>query len=75
MQLSIKNVDDKVFRAFKAESVREGINVGHALNLAMKVWLDKNRKTKYTTILNFKPKQWGKGTERTSEEIDAILYG
>ena len=26
------------------------------------------------SILNLKPRDWGKGTEKTSEEIDKILY-
>lgn len=73
MQLSIKNVDEKIFKEFKAESVRQGKNIGNTLTLAMKLYLDKKRKTKLS-ILDFKPTSWGKGTERTSEEIDKILY-
>ena len=26
------------------------------------------------SILDLKPKDWGKGTERTSEDIDEIVY-
>lgn len=73
MQLSIKNVNEKIFREFKAESVREGENIGNTLTVAMKMYLDKKRKPKLS-ILDFKPTDWGKGTERTSEEIDEILY-
>ena len=74
MQVSIKNVEDEVFREFKAESVREGLNVGKALTLAMKLWLEKKEQKPSMKLLKFKPANWGKGTERTSEEIDKILY-
>lgn len=75
MQVSIKDVDDRIFREFRAESVREGMNVGRALSLAMKLWLDSKGRKPRLSIINFKPTHWGKGTERTSEEIDKILYG
>ena len=74
MQVSIKNVEDEIFREFKAESVREGLNVGKALTLAMKLWLEKKEQKPSMKLLKFKPANWGKGTERTSEEIDKILY-
>lgn len=74
MQISVKNVEEDVFREFKAESVREGINVGKALSLAMKSWLGKKDRKPRMSLLNLKPVHWGKGTERTSEEIDNIVY-
>ncbi len=74
MQVSIKNVEEEVFREFKAESVREGFKVGKALTLAMKMWLENIGRKPKMSLLNFKPRDWGKGTERTSEEIDNIIY-
>ena len=73
MQVSIKNVDEKVFREFKAESVRDGLKVGQAMSLAMGLWLGKKKAKK--SLLDLKPSDWGPGTERLSEEIDEILYG
>ncbi len=75
MQLSVKNVEERVFREFKAEVVRRGENIGGALNVAMKAWLNTQKKRDPKCFLEFKPKRWGKGTEKTSEEIDKILYG
>lgn len=74
MQLSVKNVEDDVFKEFKAESVREGFNVGKSLTLAMKLWLEKKHKKPKSSILSLKTIHWGKGSERTSEEIDKVLY-
>ena len=74
MQLSVKGVDKDIFREFRAESVREGLNVGSALTMAMKLMLERKHKKPKMSILDLKPRRWGKGTERTSEEIDKILY-
>ncbi|MBI5003174.1 hypothetical protein HZC31_07345 [Candidatus Woesearchaeota archaeon] len=75
MQVSIKNVDEKIFRDFRAEAVREKMQVGKVLTLAMKHWIEKKQKKPKLDFLTLKPTSWGKGTERTSEQIDEILYG
>ena len=41
MQISVKDVEEQVFREFRAESVRGGLKVGRALSLAMKLWVEK----------------------------------
>ena len=74
MQVSIKNVEPEVFREFKAESVREGLNIGKALSLAMKIWIEKHQKKSKVSILSLKPNDWGNGTEKTSEDISKIIY-
>ena len=74
MQVSIKDVDENIFREFKAESVREGLKIGKALTLAMRLMLEKMEKKPKMRFLDLKPKDWGRGTERISEEIDTILY-
>ena len=74
MQMSIKNIEEQVFREFKAESVREGLKVGKALTLAMQLWLENRHKKPKMSLLSFKPQDWGKGTEKTSEEIDRMVY-
>jgi len=74
MQITIKNVQEHVFREFKAESIREGLKVGDSLSLAMGLWMEKSKKKPKLSLLNLKPKDWGKGTERLSEEIDRIVY-
>ncbi|HLC57382.1 MAG TPA: hypothetical protein VJH95_02320 [Candidatus Nanoarchaeia archaeon] len=73
LQISVKNVEEGIFNEFKAESVREGITIGKSLTLAMKLWLERTQKPKLS-ILDFKPGNWGKGTAKTSEAIDNILY-
>ncbi len=74
MQISVKDVEEQVFREFRADSVRSGFKVGKALTLAMKFWLEKKEKKPRMSILGLKPKDWGKGTERLSEKIDEVMY-
>lgn len=74
MQISVKDVEETVFREFRAESVRGGLKVGRALSLAMKSWLEKKERRPKMSLLDLKPTDWGKGTERLSEEIDKVLY-
>jgi len=74
MQASIKNIDESVFREFKAESIREGLKIGKALTLAMELFLEKGHQRPKMSLLKLRPTHWGKGTERTSEEIDKLLY-
>jgi len=45
-----------------------------AITLAMHAWLAKTNKKHKMSLLDYKATQWGKGTEKTSEEIDRILY-
>ena len=74
MQLSVKNVEQKVFQEFKAESIRAGFPVGTSLTLAMKLWLDRKKGKKKKSLLDYTPISWGKGTEHVSEHIDEVLY-
>jgi len=76
VNLVVRNVDDVVFRKFKVKAVEEDLNLGHALNQAMIVWVNlAARRKKRAPLLDFKPFDFGKGSEHTSEQIDAIVYG
>jgi len=72
MVLSVRDVDEDIFRDFKAQAVKKGLKVGKALSFAMQDWLDKSEPKK--SFMRLKPFHWGKGTENTSRDIDKILY-
>lgn len=73
-QITVREVDEKIFRGFKAEATKQGLNLGGALNLAMeKFRTEIGRKRRKLT--SWKPMPWGKGTEYVSERVDDILYG
>ena len=61
-------------RGFKAEAIKRKINVGTALTLAIENWLSSLKKTK-KSLLDWKPTNYGSGTEKLSEEVDEVLYG
>ena len=73
IQITVREVDEGVFREFKAEATKQGLTLGSAITLAMeKFHNDLRKKKKFTSL---KPISWGKGTEKVSEQVDEILYG
>lgn len=72
MQLSVKNVSEKTFQEFKAEVVREGLDIGPALTLAMETWLEAKSKRKAKSFFDFKPHIWK--TKNVTDEIDEVVY-
>lgn len=80
--VGVRDVDKEVFKKFRAMSVEKRMKLGEALTKAMIYWLAKERekirnkrlKGVYS-LLEVKPFNWGPGTEKTSSEIDEILYG
>lgn len=74
--IGVRDVDEETFRKFKALAVQKRINLGEALTNAMrKTMQEENNKPKKMKLPQVKPFSWGKGTEKTSEEVDKILYG
>lgn len=73
MQLSVRAVDERIFRRFKADAVQRGLPLGKALTVAMNQWIAEGRGKK--SILDFKPERWGKGSEHLSRDTDILLYG
>lgn len=75
--IAVRDVDEDTFRKFKAMSVQENIKLGDALTTAMKHLIEERKLEEKHEIKRpkVKPFDWGKGTEKTSEEVDKILYG
>ena len=71
--ISIRGVNEDIFKEFKAKVVKKGMTIGQAVSMAMEEWVEEE--TEKRDILDFKPWDWGDGTENTSEIVDEILYG
>jgi len=74
---AIRGIEEETYVKFREKAVAKRLRVGEALTLAMKEWLEKEEKREKvnpSNLLKIKPFDWGPGTERTSEEIDEILY-
>ena len=74
--IAVRDVDVEVYRKFRARAIQERLKLGKALTHAMREWAERN-KANYNKKHGpqIKPFDWGHGTEKTSEEIDKILYG
>ena len=74
IQISVRDVGKEIFNEFKALTVKKRMTLGQALTVAMSEWLDEELKLPKKSLLELKPFKWGKGTEKTSMEIDKIAY-
>jgi len=76
--IGVRDVDEEIFRKFRAVSIAHKKRVGDALSLAMNQWIHEQEQQEkpdiknlvtLTGIINPKKKvKW-------SEEVDTILYG
>ncbi|MDE2026669.1 MAG: hypothetical protein KGJ07_09355 [Patescibacteria group bacterium] len=75
--ITVRDVDEKILRNFRARAIQKKMKMGEALTDAMKRWIkeDKTREPDPKLLLKIKSLDWGDGTENTSEEVDEILYG
>ena len=76
MNITIRGLQETIFRRFKARAAEEDTTLGEALSQAMEAWLKKGRaQMPKGKLSDLKITDWGKGTEKSSEEIDKIAYG
>lgn len=75
--IGVRDVDVETFRKFRARAIAQKLKLGEAITQAMEEALKKKDKHKRgnKALLNMKPFDFGPGTEKTSMEIDKILYG
>ncbi|MGC8849001.1 MAG: hypothetical protein ACP5QI_00810 [Candidatus Bathyarchaeia archaeon] len=73
MNITIRKVDEVVFKKFKAKAVEEGMKIGEALTQAMKLWIKQRSLKPKLSLLDIKPFSWG--DEKASLKVDEILYG
>lgn len=75
MNVTIRGLDEAVYKRFKAKAIEEGMKIGEALTQAMEMWIKHRSLKPKASLLDVKPFNWGEGTEKVSVEIDQILYG
>ena len=71
--ITVRDVDDKVFREFKAAAAKQGLTIGQALTFAMLKYKSELKPKKKLT--DYKSSSWGPETMYVSEQIDDIMYG
>ncbi len=76
MDTTIRNIDEKVYRALKARAALAGKTMGEVVNEAIRAYLARPQNhTKQRSLRDLRPENYPKGNERLSEEIDTIVYG
>ena len=75
--ITVRDVDEEVLRKFKAVITVDKMKMGQALTKAMKDWIrqkERSERIDSRPFFRVKPFDWGRGTEKTSREIDDVLY-
>ncbi len=76
MNITIRNIDEAVYRQVKAAAATEGIPVGIYLSKVLKTWFGKAPSKKSNavhSVLDIKPIKTG--PVHASERVDEIVYG
>jgi septin family protein len=75
--LVVRKTNKEIYKRFRQKALKENMNVGEALNQAMKYWLEKEEQKRpdTTKMLNLNGLIKTDKTVKWSEEIDMTLYG
>jgi hypothetical protein len=71
MNITVRDLDEAVFRKFKGKAAERGMKMGVAVSHAMRLFIEKDAAAAKRTTK--KPSSWNK--DSTSKEIDSLLYG
>ena len=66
MNITIRDLDESVYRQFKAKAVEEGLKIGEAVTQAMELWIRQRSIKPKGSLLDIKPFNWGADTHNVS---------
>lgn len=76
MDKTIRNLDDRAFRALRARAVLEGRPVGELINEAIRRYLAQAAiRQSDSSLRAWRPEAYAAGNELLSTEIDVVAYG
>ncbi len=74
--VTLRDFDDTLYRELKTEAVKDDLTIVEALTQAVSVWLlVHTHKKKRKSFFDYPQTSFGPGSERSSQEIDEVLYG
>lgn len=75
VDLTIRNIDEEAYQRLRTWAAHQGLEIGEALSrlVLQHAHLPQNQKSK-VSMWKLKPTSWGPGSERTSQQIDEIVY-
>jgi plasmid stability protein len=75
MDTTIRNLDESAYRELKARAALTGKTIGQLVNEAIRSYLARPDIRRRGSLRDLMPEEYPEGSERLSEEIDAIVYG
>jgi hypothetical protein len=73
---TIRNLDPEAYRLLKARAALTGRTIGELISEAIREFLARqDRSSRRGSLRDLVPQEYPEGTERLSEEIDAVVYG
>lgn len=75
MDRTIRNLDGELYHKLRARAAMAGMTIGEAVSEAMRAYLAQPDAHKNGSLRDLVPEPFPEGTERLSEEIDAVVYG
>ncbi len=73
MDTTIRNLDQKTYRALKAQAALAGKTIGQMVNEAIAAYLARPELVKRGTLRDFVPEEYPAGNEHLSTDIDTIV--
>jgi hypothetical protein len=75
MDTTIRNIDEDAYRQLRSRAVLTGRTTGDVVSDAIRSYLARPQPTGTASLADLVPEDYGDGSERLSEEIDAVVYG
>ena len=76
MDTTIRNLDERAYRALKARAALTGRTIGETVNEAIETYLARPASLlREGTLADLRPQRFPPGNERLSEEVDPVVYG
>jgi hypothetical protein len=73
---TIRNLDERAYRALKAQAALSGKTIGQLVNDAIHAYLGRpGAPTRPRSLRQLHPEPYPEGNETLSEDIDRVVYG
>jgi hypothetical protein len=73
MNVTVRNLNENVFRKFKGRAAERGLKMGEAVTLAMRLFIDNGSRKPGKNEGTIRLSELTRGS--SEEEIDSLLYG
>jgi plasmid stability protein len=75
MNITVRDLNEEVFRRFKGKAAERGMKMGAAVTQAMRLFIAQEAQRNTRKAGTIRLSDLTKGRDSTSEEIDSLLYG